>query len=250
MTYPAAAPLQDRLAESVLQTLVEVGPVTLAEPRNYDARATFMWSATLALNNLIGSGVPQDWASHMIGHELTAYYGLDHAETLAIVMLGVWRHRLEQKRTKLEQYGRRVWNVSTAEEAIARTEAFFHALGMPTRLSDYQITAADAAEKVRSSFCRTPGGLRRARRLWPVRRHRRTAHACVRYRGALVIVAGPPRPSACATLALARGMPRWPWPDCNGTTSMSSYNARCSCASPLGFAVLVCTSIAWHQLAS
>jgi NADP-dependent alcohol dehydrogenase len=124
----------------------------LAEPRNYDARATFMWSATLALNNLIGSGVPQDWASHMIGHELTAYYGLDHAETLAIVLPGVWRHRLAQKRTKLEQYGRRVWNVSTAEEAIARTEAFFLALGMPTRLSDYQIPAAEAAEKVRTRF--------------------------------------------------------------------------------------------------
>ncbi|MHB8974993.1 MAG: iron-containing alcohol dehydrogenase [Pirellulaceae bacterium] len=152
VTYPAAAPLQDRLAESVLQTLVEVGPVTLAEPQNYDARAAFMWSATLALNNLIGSGVPQDWASHMIGHELTAYYGLDHAETLAIAMFGVWRHRLAQKRTKLEQFGRRVWNVSTAEEAIARTEAFFHALGMPTRLSDYQIAAADAAEKVRGRF--------------------------------------------------------------------------------------------------
>ena len=152
MTYPSGAPLQDRLAESILQTLVEVGPVTLADAQNYDARATFMWSATLALNNLIGSGVPQDWTSHMIGHELTAYYGLDHAETLAIVLLGVWRHKLAQKRAKLEQYGRRVWNVATAEEAIEKTEAFFQALGMPTRLSDYQITAADAAEKVRARF--------------------------------------------------------------------------------------------------
>ncbi|MCY2988451.1 MAG: iron-containing alcohol dehydrogenase [Planctomycetota bacterium] len=152
LTYPAAAPLQDRLAESLLQTLIEVGPVTLAEPRNYDARAAFMWSATLTLNNLIGSGVPQDWATHMIGHELTAFYGLDHAETLAIVMLGVWRHRLGQKRAKLEQYGRRVWNVSTAEEALAKTEEFFHSLGMPTRLSDYQIVAEDAAERVRLRF--------------------------------------------------------------------------------------------------
>lgn len=152
MTYPSAAPLQDRLAESLLQTLIEVGPVTLAEPQNYDARAAFMWSATLALNNLIGSGVPQDWVTHMIGHELTALYGLDHAETLAIGMLGVWRHRLVQKRAKLEQYGRRVWNVSTAEEAIAKTEAFFHALAMPTRLSDYQIVAPDAAEQVRLRF--------------------------------------------------------------------------------------------------
>ena len=205
MTYPAAAPLQDRLAESILQTLVEVGPVTLAEPQNYDARATFMWSATLALNNLIGSGVPQDWTSHMIGHELTAYYGLDHAETLAIVLLGVWRHKLAQKRAKLEQYGRRVWNVSTAEEAIEKTEAFFHALGMPTRLSDYQITAADAAEKVRGTVCSAPGGLRRTRRLWPTRRQCRTAHAGVRRDlPPVVIDVGLRRPSACATPVLAR----------------------------------------------
>jgi NADP-dependent alcohol dehydrogenase len=86
MTFPAAAPLQDRFSESVLQTLIEVGPKTLAQPSDYDARASFMWSATMALNTLLGCGVPQDWATHMIGHEITAFYGLDHAETLAIVM--------------------------------------------------------------------------------------------------------------------------------------------------------------------
>jgi NADP-dependent alcohol dehydrogenase len=152
MTYPSASLLQDRLAESVLQTLVEVGPVTLAKLDDYDSRANFMWSATIALNNLLGCGVPQDWTSHMIGHELTAFYGLDHAETLAVVLLGVWRHRLAEKRAKLEQYGRRVWNVGTAEEAIEKTEQFFHSIGMPTRLSDYSITAADAADKISQRF--------------------------------------------------------------------------------------------------
>jgi NADP-dependent alcohol dehydrogenase len=152
MTYPSASLLQDRLAESVLQTLVEVGPMTLAKLDDYDSRANFMWSATIALNNLLGCGVPQDWTSHMIGHELTAFYGLDHAETLAVVLLGVWRHRLAEKRAKLEQYGRRVWNVGTAEEAIEKTEQFFHSLGMPTRLSDYRITAADAADKISQRF--------------------------------------------------------------------------------------------------
>jgi NADP-dependent alcohol dehydrogenase len=152
MTYPSASQLQDRLAESVLQTLVEVGPVTLAKLDDYDSRANFMWSATIALNNLLGCGVPQDWTSHMIGHELTAFYGLDHAETLAVVLLGVWRHRLKEKRAKLEQFGRRVWNVGTAEEAIEKTEQFFHSIGMPTRLSDYSITATDAAEKVTQRF--------------------------------------------------------------------------------------------------
>jgi NADP-dependent alcohol dehydrogenase len=152
LTFPAAAPLQDRLAESVLQTLVEVAPVTLGKPRNYEARASFMWSATLALNTLLGCGVPQDWATHMIGHELTAFYGPDHAETLAIVMPGVWKYKLAAKRAKLEQYGRRVWGVKTAEAAIARTEQFFLDIGMPTRLSAYSIDAAEAAEKVGARF--------------------------------------------------------------------------------------------------
>lgn len=152
LTYPDAAPLQDRLAESVLQTLIEVAPVTLAEPQNYDARASFMWSASLALNTLIGCGVPQDWSTHMIGHELTAFYGLDHAETLAIVLPGVWEYKLAQKEAKLEQYGKRVWKVKSARAAIARTEEFFHSLGLPTRLGDYKIPGAEAAEKVRARF--------------------------------------------------------------------------------------------------
>ena len=152
MTYPAAAPLQDRFSESILQTLIEVGPVTLAEPNNYDARAAFMWCATLALNTLIACGVPQDWSTHMIGHELTAFYRLDHAETLALVLPGVWKHELDRKKAKLEQYGHRVWKVRTARGAIAKTEAFFHSLGMPTRLRDYQISAAEAAEKIRARF--------------------------------------------------------------------------------------------------
>ena len=152
MTYPCAAPLQDRFAEAILETLIETGPVTLAEPENYEARAAFMWSATMALNTLIGCGVPQDWSTHMIGHELTAFYGLDHAETLAIVLPGIWKHQFDRKKAKLEQYGRRVWKVKTPEEAMARTEDFLHALGMPTRLGDYKIDAREAAEKVRTRF--------------------------------------------------------------------------------------------------
>lgn len=148
----SAAPLQDRFAESILQTLVEVGPGTLRNPEDYDLRASFMWSATLALNTLIGCGVPQDWSTHMIGHELTAFYGLDHAESLAIVMPGVWTHELKRKEAKLKQYGKRIWNVCTAREAIAKTERFFNVLGMPTRFGAYQIDANEAARKVRNRF--------------------------------------------------------------------------------------------------
>lgn len=152
MTYPAQAPLQDRMAESLFQTLIEVAPGALKKPKDYEARATFMWSATLALNTLIGCGVPQDWSTHMIAHELTAFYGLDHAETLAIILPGVWQYKLTAKKKKLEQYGKRVWGVKTAKEASLKTEAFFHSLKMPTRLGDYKISAKEAARKVRERF--------------------------------------------------------------------------------------------------
>ncbi len=152
MTYPAHVPLQDRMAESLFKTLIEVAPAALKKPKDYEARATFMWSATLALNTLIGCGVPQDWSTHMIAHELTAFYGLDHAETLAIVLPGVWQYKLTAKKKKLEQYGRRVWNVKTAKEAIVKTEAFFHSMKMPTRFGDYKIDAKEAARKVRERF--------------------------------------------------------------------------------------------------
>jgi len=152
MTVSKDALLQDRLAESVLQTLVEVAPRTLEQPRDYSSRADFMWSATIALNNLLSCGVPGDWATHMIGHELTAFYGIDHAESLAVVMPGVWTYKLAAKSAKLSQYGRRVWNLSDARAAIDRTEAFFHSLNMPTRLKDFGIEAEDAARKVGERF--------------------------------------------------------------------------------------------------
>jgi NADP-dependent alcohol dehydrogenase len=151
MTYPADAPLQDRIAEGILQTLIEVGPKTLASPGDYAARASQVWSATLALNGLIGCGVPQDWATHMIGHEITAEYGLDHAQTLAVVLPGVWRRCREDKRAKLLQYANRIWGlVEGAEDeridaAIASTEAFFESLGVRTSLSAYGVSHPEQA---------------------------------------------------------------------------------------------------------
>jgi len=152
MTGYTGAPLQDRFSESILQTLVEVGSRTLEAPEDYDARASFMWSATLALNMLIGCGVPQDWSTHMIGHELTALYGLDHAETLAIVMPGVWEFGFAHKQGKLAQYARRVWGEDAAQAAVPCTEKFFHSLGMPTRFGDYGLDAGEAAQAVRERF--------------------------------------------------------------------------------------------------
>jgi len=154
LTFPVQAELSDRFAEAILQTLVAGGPKTLADPKDYEARASFVWSATLALNGLIACGVPQDWATHMIGHELTALYGIDHARTLAVVAPHLYRVQAEQKRAKLLQFGERVWGIregsedARVEAAIQKTEAFFESLGVPTRLSKYEGIAADTPQVV------------------------------------------------------------------------------------------------------
>lgn len=148
LTFPADAPLQDRFAEGLLLTLIEEGPKALEEPENYDVRANIMWCATLALNGLIGAGVPQDWATHMIGHELTALYNLDHAQTLAIVLPAMLQVRKNDKRAKLLQYAERIWHLNGGDEdmridaAIARTREFFEHMNVKTRLTDYELGAS------------------------------------------------------------------------------------------------------------
>jgi NADP-dependent alcohol dehydrogenase len=145
LTYPADAPLQDRQAEAILLTLIEEGPKALAEPRNYVVRANMMWCATQALNGLISCGVPQDWATHGIGHEFTALYGIDHAQSLALVLPGILQHERRRKQAKLLQYADRVWGIRNGDEdtrvtqAIEQTEQFFRSLGVGTRFSDYNI---------------------------------------------------------------------------------------------------------------
>lgn len=147
LTYPVDAKVQDRFAEGLLLTLIEDGPKALSEPDNYDVRANLMWTATLALNGLIGAGVPQDWATHMVGHEITALHGLDHAQTLAIVLPAMLTVRKADKRAKLLQYAERVWNLRSGSEderidaAIAKTRAFFESMQVKTHLSDYGIPA-------------------------------------------------------------------------------------------------------------
>lgn len=153
VTQPAKAAVQDRYAESLLLTLIETGPQALVNPTDYDLRANLMWAATQALHGAVGAGVPQDWATHMIGHEITALYGLDHAQTLAVVLPNLLDVRRDVKRAKLLQYADRVWELRTGDEdaridqAIAQTRAFFEALGVRTRLADYGI-GAEAVEPI------------------------------------------------------------------------------------------------------
>lgn len=155
LTYPVNAPLQDRFAEGILQTLIIEGPKALNEPQNYDVRANVMWSATMALNGLIGQGVPQDWSTHMIGHELTALYNLDHAQTLAIVLPALMHVQKEQKSIKIQQLGERVFGFNYNDEAeqidktIKAVQDFFEAMAVKTRLADYDLDeqAIDAVVK-------------------------------------------------------------------------------------------------------
>jgi len=158
MTYPIGALLQDRFAESILQTLVEVAPTVLKDPTDYKAASNFMWSCTMALNGLIQKGVPTDWAVHAIGHELTALFGIDHARTLAVIAPSHYKFNFEDKKEKLAQYGERVWNITEgstedkAHAAIEKTVAFFHELGIDTKLSDYTKDYEGTAEKISQRF--------------------------------------------------------------------------------------------------
>jgi len=165
LTYPVDAKVQDRFAEGLLLTLIEEGPKALATPTDYKVRANVMWAATMALNGLIGVGVPQDWATHMIGHELTALHGLDHAQTLAIVLPSVMNQQRAQKHDKLVQYGKRVWGLTNADEnvlideAIAATKAFFEQMGVPTSFTGYGLDGSSIATLVDNVIRHNPNPL-------------------------------------------------------------------------------------------
>ncbi len=151
LTYPVNAKIQDRFAEGILLTLIEEGPKALTTPKDLEVRTNIMWAATQALNGLIGAGVPQDWATHMIGHELTAEYGIDHARTLSIILPAVMKMQREKKKGKLLQYAERVWGITDGSDderidgAISATVAFFRQMEVPVSLSDVDVS--DSAVK-------------------------------------------------------------------------------------------------------
>ena len=157
LTYPHEGYLQDRIAESILQTLIQVGPEVVENPTDYALASNFMWSCTMALNGLIQKGVPSDWATHMIGHELTALYGIDHARSLAIIGPNLYRIMIETKKGKLAQYGKRIFNLTgtedeIAKEAINKTVEFFHTMGMQTKLSECTKEYAKTADFIVKRF--------------------------------------------------------------------------------------------------
>lgn len=158
ITYPHDALLQDRISESILQTLIEIGPEVVENPSDYKLASNFVWCATMALNGLIQKGVPSDWATHMIGHELTALFEIDHARTLAIIGPNLYRVMFETKKEKLAQYGQRVWNIQgnsteeIAQKAIEKTVEFFHKMGMKTKLYENAENIENTADFIVARF--------------------------------------------------------------------------------------------------
>ena len=156
VTYPVDARFQDRTAEGILKTLIEIGKDTIENPNDYDLRANLVLCATMGLNGLIAMGVPEDWSTHMIGHELTALYGIDHGKTLAIVQPASWSVRKKEKKEKLLQYAERVFNIKDGDEdsriemAISKTREFFESLGVKTKLSDYGLDEKNIDEVINS----------------------------------------------------------------------------------------------------
>lgn len=157
-TYDVNAPLQDDWALGILRTLIKEAPKVLSNPNDYDTRANIFWCATCGLNNWISQGVPQDWATHMIGHELTAFYGIDHGQSLAIVQPRLLKNQKVSKSKKLAKLAREVFgfnevvDLKAADLAIDAVEKFYNSIGMKTKLSDYEIDANEAAEKIRERF--------------------------------------------------------------------------------------------------
>ncbi|NLA25099.1 MAG: iron-containing alcohol dehydrogenase, partial [Bacteroidales bacterium] len=149
LTYDVNSPVQDRFAEALLITLLEEGPKLMENPKNYDVCANIMWTATMSLNGLIAVGVPEDWATHNIGHELTALFNLDHGQSLAVVLPGLLREMKTEKSQKLLQFAERVWKMKIKDQTacidkvIDETENFFKSLGLKTLLSEYDVKIED-----------------------------------------------------------------------------------------------------------
>ncbi len=156
LTYPVNALIQDKFAESILKTLIEIAPKVMLDQNNYEDMSNFMWAATVALNGWISLGVPSDWATHQIGHELTALHGIDHARTLAVVLPHLMRYKMDSKKAKMIQYAKEVWGQTgtddeLAEAAIQKTIEFYESLGIPTKASAYGI-GEETVQEIKRRF--------------------------------------------------------------------------------------------------
>lgn len=157
-TYDVNSPLQDSWALGLIKTLIQEAPKVFENKEDYDVRANLCWCATCGLNYWLAIGAVQDWSTHRIGHELTAFYGIAHGQSLAIVLPRLWEERKKDKAKKLSKLAREVFSCQENDDlkasdcAIKKTEEFFNSIGMPTKLSDYGIDAKEAARKIKERF--------------------------------------------------------------------------------------------------
>lgn len=157
-TYDVNSPLQDSWSLGIIRTLLQEAPKVIANNQDYEAKSNICWCATCGLNHWISVGIVEDWSTHRIGHELTALYGLDHAQSLAVVLPRLWTQLKKDKAQKLAKLAREVYECPETDDlkasdcAITKTEEFFNSIGMPTTLSHYKINPEEAAQKVKERF--------------------------------------------------------------------------------------------------
>ncbi|MFC5652183.1 iron-containing alcohol dehydrogenase [Paenibacillus solisilvae] len=160
-------PLQERLCESILQTVIENTPIAIEQPDNYEARANLMWCGTLALNGgLISAGMQNDWASHGIEHEISAIYDIPHGAGLSIVFPNWMKYVYKERIDRFAQFAERVWGIkrdSRSDEEVAlagieATRAFFTSIGAQARLAEFEIDREHIDEMAKEAVLFGPLG--------------------------------------------------------------------------------------------
>ncbi|CAG9620988.1 iron-containing alcohol dehydrogenase [Sutcliffiella rhizosphaerae] len=140
-------PLQDRMCEGVLTTVMETAPKLLEDMESYEHRETILFNGTIALNGMLQMGYRGDWATHGIEHAVSAIYDIPHAGGLAILFPNWMEHVLDTNVDRFKQLAVRVFGVNEksgsdneiALEGIRRLREFWSSLGAPSRLADYDI---------------------------------------------------------------------------------------------------------------
>ena len=157
--------LTDRLCEAVMKTVVDAAPRALADHNDYAAHADLMWAGMLAHNNSCGIGREQDWASHQIEHELSAFYDCAHGAGLAVILPAWMEYVLPHDPVRLAQFAVRVFGCemnfadpeATARQGIEKLCLFFHSLGMPITFDELGAKAKDIPDMV-AHRAEKPGG--------------------------------------------------------------------------------------------
>ena len=149
LTYPMGAMIQDGWSEVALKSLIKLAPQLKEDHHDYQVRANFMWTCSQGLNGFMSPGLAEDWSTHNLGHEITAFNGTDHAKTLTPIILSTIEIRKEEKFEKMIQYAENVWGIYHEDpevqykEALQATRDFFKSLNMPTRLTEIGVQTQD-----------------------------------------------------------------------------------------------------------